>query len=239
MNKFNFLFNEEKNGRGRLTFLVVISLFAILFSSSFINAAPPFTSVNTVGIVIEHPIQEVIKVNQPHSFHFHLFNATDGKPFLNSSGIVCAFHLYNQSGIDILVIDNVTTESLYDWVQVIPAANITTSGTYAYVIQCNNSAIGGYYTNDFEVTPSGFVGTLGFYILILVLSLGIIILGFSKNDAPIVVLGAFGLVFVGLYVILFGIDGFRDYTYTWAFGIITIMLASYIGIKASYELIAD
>lgn len=89
----------------------------------------------------------------------------------------------------------------------------------------------------FEVTPSGFSGTLGFYFLILALSFGIILLGFYMEDAPIVILGSFGLYFVGLYILFFGIDGMKDPTYTWALGIIVLMLAAYISIRSAYELI--
>ena len=91
----------------------------------------------------------------------------------------------------------------------------------------------------FDVTPSGLLGTLGFYILILVLSIGIIILGFSKEDPIIVILGSFGLYFVGLYILFFGIDGVKDQVYTWAIGIITLMLAAYISLRSSWELIVD
>ena len=92
---------------------------------------------------------------------------------------------------------------------------------------------------DFDITPSGFAGTLGFYFLILLLSGGVIVLGFSKEDAPIVILGSFGLYFVGLYILFFGVDGFKDPIYTWALGIIILMLAAYISVRSAYELIVD
>jgi len=91
----------------------------------------------------------------------------------------------------------------------------------------------------FSITPSGFSGTFGFYILILFLSIGVIILGFVKNDAPIVILGSFGLYFIGMYILFFGIDGLKDPVYTWALGLIILMLAAYISIRSSYELIVD
>jgi len=91
----------------------------------------------------------------------------------------------------------------------------------------------------FEVTPSGFNGTLGFYILIFALSFGIIGLGFYLDDAPIVVLGSFGLYFVGLYILFNGISGMKDTVYTWAIGIIVLMLAAYISIRSAYEIITE
>jgi len=125
-----------------------------------------------------------------------------------------------------------------------------TGNNYEYQF-CDTGVIGDYsYTTcgdknghetceliTFVVTPSGFIGTLGFYVLVLVLSLGIMILGFALRDAVIVILSSFGLYFVGLYVLFFGIDGFRDPIYTWAIGIIILMLAAYISIKSALELL--
>jgi len=90
-----------------------------------------------------------------------------------------------------------------------------------------------------EITPNGFIGTLGFYILILVLSLGIIILGFSLGDAPIVILGSFGLYFIGLYILFYGLVGIKDLVYTWGLALIILGLAFYISVKSAWELIED
>jgi len=112
-------------------------------------------------------------------------------------------------------------------------------GTYVVSGEGDVDGTDTVFAYDFEITPSGFAGTLGFYILVLLLSAGIIVLGFAKNDAPIVILGSFGLYFVGIYILFFGVDGLKDPVYTWALGIIVLMLASYISIRSSYELIQD
>jgi len=91
----------------------------------------------------------------------------------------------------------------------------------------------------FEVTPDGFSGTLGFYALILVFSAGVIILGLTKRDAPITIIGSFGLYFVGLFVLFFGIDGMKDTVYTQSFAIMILFLAAYISIRSAYELITN
>lgn len=103
----------------------------------------------------------------------------------------------------------------------------TTCGDKAGVLTCEDIS--------FEITPTGFTGTLGFFALILLLSFGVILLGFSIQDAIIVVLGSFGLYFVGIYILFFGLDGIKDPIYTWAIGLITLMLAAYISIRAAYE----
>jgi len=100
----------------------------------------------------------------------------------------------------------------------------------------SNNTITEWYYN---VTPTGFAGTIGFYALVLLLSGGVIVLGFGKNDAPIVILGSFGLYFVGLFILLYGIDGIKDNIYTYGIAIIVLALASYISVKSAYELIVD
>jgi len=90
-------------------------------------------------------------------------------------------------------------------------------------------------SDTFDVTPDGFVGTLGFYILILILSLGIMILGFAIRDAWVVILGSFGFVLLGLFILLYGIDGMKDVAYTYGIGIITIMVGAYIGVRSAIE----
>lgn len=87
----------------------------------------------------------------------------------------------------------------------------------------------------FEVTTSGLTGTLGFFFIILILSIGVIILGYYVEDAWIVVLGSFALVLVGLYILFFGIDGVKDTVYTWGIGLIILMLGAYFGVKGTLE----
>jgi len=128
---------------------------------------------------------------------------------------------------------------------------MTKRGTEYNYTFCNTNEIGQYIVNgfctnttetvpwayNFEITPTGFKDTYGFYVLILLLSAGVIIFGFWIQDAPIVILGSLGLYFLGLYILYFGISDFKDPVYTWAIGIIILMVAAYISIKSAWELI--
>jgi len=119
--------------------------------------------------------------------------------------------------------------------------NTNSIGTYTYTVYGNKGGLS-YESSEegiFEVNSSGFKNTLGFYILILVLSLGIVIFGISLSDAPITILGSFGLYFLGLWILFNGIDNLKDPTYTWAIGLIVLGLAMYISFKSAYELIID
>lgn len=118
---------------------------------------------------------------------------------------------------------------------------------------CNTSQIGEYtvvgfgdldgtqtnFIYDFEITPTGFTDTYGFYLLILGIAIGILVLGFYIKDPPIVILGSFALTLIGLYVLFYGISGLNDAVYTWAIGIIILMLGGYIGIRSGIELIGE
>lgn len=110
-------------------------------------------------------------------------------------------------------------------------------GTYNYITYGNKGGLSyeSSETGMFEVTPSGFTGTLGFYILIILLSLGIVVLGYFVEDATVIIFGSFGLIFIGLYFLFNGINGIKDSVYTWGISIIILGLAFYLLAKASQE----
>lgn len=130
---------------------------------------------------------------------------------------------------------------------------MTKSGNLYNKTFCSTSKVGTYIVNgysdvdgqvtiwayDFDITPTGDINNPNFYYLIFIISLGVIIGGFAIKNGWIVVLGSFGLFYLGLYVILYGINGVKDTVYTWGFGIILLALAGYIAIKSAYEMIED
>ena len=93
--------------------------------------------------------------------------------------------------------------------------------------------------NNFEITPTGLTANLGFYILILIFSFGVIIFGVTRNDPTITLLGSFGLYFLGLYILFNGIVGVKDLVTTWAIGIIMLGLAMYVSLRSAYSLITE
>ena len=110
-------------------------------------------------------------------------------------------------------------------------------GIYKVDMTCIDGSLTGAETLYFEVTGSGFNSTLGFYALILIFSVGVMVLGFWKQDAIIVILGSFGLYFLGIWILYYGLAGFKDPIYTWSSGLIVLGLAFYISARSSYELI--
>jgi len=150
----------------------------------------------------------------------------------------CSYVNISVSNMDGFVLNNVVMSNNGSgvWIYNYLPLNV---GRYDVIGKGDLSGTDTSFATYFEVTGSGFVNTLGFYILILVLSLGIIIFGIGIADAPITILGSFGLYFVGLWILFNGIDNLKDPTYTWAIGLIVLGLAIYISFKSAYELIAD
>lgn len=95
------------------------------------------------------------------------------------------------------------------------------------------------FATYFEITPSGFQGTLGFYIVLICICAGVIILGFGIGEAWFVVLGGFALIVVGVYSINSGVAGFRDMFVTWAIGIFEISIGAILSIGSAIEKIED
>lgn len=140
--------------------------------------------------------------------------------------------------------------------QVLGQVKMTKTGTkYNYTSCAVSATTGKYIVNgfgdvdgvvtvfayDYTVTPSGTDDTksYNFYIIILVISGVVIAAGFLLKDAPITILGTFGLYFVGLYILFNGIAGIKDLITTWAIGIILLGIAMYISIRSAYELIEE
>jgi len=103
-----------------------------------------------------------------------------------------------------------------------------------------NTECGGItYPYDFEVTPSGFVGTLGFYFIILGILAGLLILGFTIKDGWFVVFSGMGFISLGIYSIMNGIAGFRDSLLTWGTSLFFIGIGAYLAINSAIEMIDE
>ena len=118
-------------------------------------------------------------------------------------------------------------------------SNFTQIGETCAGITCTDGSEDSVGSVCRDVTASGFNGTLGFYILIFGISIALIVAGFWIQDNWVIVLGGFALVFVGLFIMFFGIDIIKDTVYTWALGIIVLMTGAYFGIRGAIEAISD
>jgi hypothetical protein len=227
--------------------LLVFSLIII----PFVNAQPPQTIIySDAGIDIAFPHPDYLKQGEDFNITFWVYNSSNGA-YLNLDLIdQCTFYLLDDKGSNILRLQTddgikynrsieVSGSCQNCYYSTILGGNISQSGIYPLQIKCVASDLGGYLTSGYEVTPTGIISSIGYYILILIFSLGIIVLGLWSRDAPITILGSFGLYFLGIYILFFGIVGVKDTTYTWAISIIILGLAFYVSVRSAHELITD
>lgn len=66
------------------------------------------------------------------------------------------------------------------------------------------------FTYNFDVTPSGFLNTLGLYFIFLSILAGVNVLGFWIKEGWFVVIGGMGFIMLGIYSLNNGIAGFQD-----------------------------
>lgn len=176
-------------------------------------------------------IDDVFKLHQVIDYKKACFN----NGTYCSANAVCNYTIFNPDG-SVLIKNNQSTNqgSFHNLTFTVP--NI---GIYQVDMVCIDGTAKGSETLYFKVTGDGFNDTGWFYLLILVLSIGIMIIGFHLEDAPIVILGSFGLYFLGLYILFYGLVGIKDPIYTWSSGLIVLAVAFYISAKSSYELIVS
>ncbi len=114
--------------------------------------------------------------------------------------------------------------------------NITTpSGEWRVGGFCKDGSVTELVDFTFLVTPSGLANLFNFYTIIMLLSGVVIFFGFWIRDPWVVLLGTFGLYFVGLFILINGIVGVKDMVTTYSIAIIILAIAGYISIKTGLE----
>lgn len=239
-NKNRLKKREEGDRQPVKTFIVLGVIFSalLLFSFSLVSAQPPFDEQISGGLTIEFSKIDIIQQNTAHHFHFHVFNSTRFKDNTTTQCGLTIVDSYGDRTYKNAKIDY-HAGSENEWGINLIGTNFSSLGQYSCVVECNSTTEVGFTSFGFEVTPDGLDNTTMFYIIILILSAGVIIFGYYIQDATVILLGSFGLYFVGLYILFNGVDGFKDPVYTWAIGIIVLMLAVYFSIKAALETIVD
>lgn len=79
----------------------------------------------------------------------------------------------------------------------------------------------------YEVTGSGFVSTLGFFFLFIVIVTLIFALGIKLKNAYIMMLGSILVLILGFYIIINGLDFLKDTRTTWAIGLVVLFSGVY------------
>lgn len=165
---------------------------------------------------------------------------------------------YEQSKcVDIKTILNTTSVTLSTLTYpngTIPVSDITMQNiagkTFNYTF-CETDAIGTYiydyydsegnvYANSFEITPSGNSGNsnIYFFLFIIIFVYVIALIGFFGKNEIVALLGSFGLMWIGVYIVNNGIIIYLDWL-TNGIAYISIGLGAYFGFMAAYSLYQD
>lgn len=160
-------------------------------------------------------------------------SCVDIKTILNTSGVTLSTLSY-PSGSVIVKNKAMFNQTLMTW-------NYTTCktdqiGLYNYDYY---DAEGNTYVNSFEISPSGFSNTLGFYFILILIAGSVTALGFWIKDGWFAAIGGLGFVLIGLYSINYGIAGMRDMFITWGVGLFMMGAGAYLAINSTLEMINE
>jgi len=213
-----FLINEQKTGIGFL-----LSLF-LLFTFSFVTADVDTSTIN-----------DVFQVNEVISY---------SKPCINngtwcSGATTCNYTFYDRDNsirLNNVLATNVGVNGSSLWQHNL---SHTDTGLYKVDMVCVDTGLQGAETLYYEVTGDGTNNSIGFFAIILLLPLFMVVYGISKEDPTVTLLGSFGLYIVAIYTLFNGIAGTKDAVTTWGIGLIILSTAMYVSTRSAWELIAD
>ncbi len=129
---------------------------------------------------------------------------------------------------------------------------MTKDDTYYNYSFCNTSQLGTYIVNgfgdidgiktswsyDLDVTPSGDENVLGLFIIVIFIAYAIGFIGFFGKHEWVSVMGGFAMMLLGVYILINGIDVYRNFM-TIALSSITAGLGAIFALVPLLELLRD
>lgn len=141
------------NALGLKILLVAILLLPLVPApSTLVTQAPSGCQITPIS-------RDILKIGQNFDFNFHVFNLSNGIPLSNTT-LDCYFHFYNQTG-DHQFATKLTNDPysehqvINEWASRMDGGNISTTGFYAYIVQCNGTTLGCADKGYFQVTGNG------------------------------------------------------------------------------------
>lgn len=185
-------------------------LCMILFLS-LVSAVPPVTQVQqfTEGYVIADAKQYDLKLGEDYTYHFFLYNVSNGVVITDES-VWCQFFSANNNGV-IVTSGNVSFDTAGKfWYYYISPTTYNESGYYSFGINCQNTDAGGALASYFEVTPTGVsFDTQRAIIYGFILALIGMFLFFSINGIKKSTSGSWLIAYICLtYILLYLLIGF-------------------------------
>jgi hypothetical protein len=180
----------------------------MLLFLNLVSAVPPVTQVQQFpsGYVIADAKQYDLKLGEDYTYHFFLYNVSNGVVITNDS-VWCQFFSANHNGV-IVTAGNVSFDTAGKfWYYYISPTIYNESGYYSFVINCQNTDAGGALASYFYVSPSGnTLETSISMIILFVLSILIIFMVFAIRGIFKADEGGWQIVYICLsYILLFSV----------------------------------
>lgn len=198
----------------KLLFSFLLLFFVFFFSINTISAALPDNIADGVNFKTQQQNQSVSLVFSPQ-------NSTQ----CNVSYITLPDGTFTNVNLT-------TTSNGQVFNRTIAAGNFSQLGRTCFGLICTNSQDTGSLCID--VTPTGKANITTFLFIFLIIIALTFALGVSTRNNWVMMLASILTLFFGFFIIIYGIDIFKDTTTTWAVGLIVWALAI-IGIFKSAE----
>ena len=224
----------------KIRILSVMIMLLIFVNLGNLSAVPKVSDRITLApqVDIIPSLQQNIKQFDYHNLNFMTHNTTDGIHIDNET-LICRFVMEDHRGRIMTAQWPPYNETGDFWTAFILAGNFSRVGQYNWVIDCHDEqeTVGGVSTGSFLVNPSGFEfeNSSGFYWVMLLILVGIIILGFSIKEHWFVILGGMGLIMLGIYTINNGLLGQKDMFMTWGVALFEITVGAILSIGAGIQ----
>lgn len=231
---------ERKGVTPLILFLIVITLLPLASSAS------PFISASDNGCQITPIVRDTLSVNQAFDFNFHVFNFSNGVPLSNTT-LSCYFHLYNQTGdhsySTTLKNDPYSEHQVInEWAARLSETNFSSSGYYAYLVQCNGTQMGCEDKGAFKVIDNVVTDTASsdwrIFVILILLAMSLLVFSlWSESYAFSFITGA-AFILAGVYSMIYGFDGVTD-VYTRAIGFILLGIGVILAIISAFGMVGD
>jgi hypothetical protein len=183
-------------------------------------------------------VDVVVKQTTEHDLKRPCFNNGTTSGFCSASA-TCNISIVRPNG-QFLVNNSLMTNNVPFHNYTLKASETLDTGIHHAAMACTDAGQSGQDTFNILVSPSGVNDNSISSLLILsfafLFSIGIVMFGFAREDASIVMFGSIGLFLFGLYTLLNGVGNFRN-ELTFGTSLVMLGMAGYISFRAGMELI--
>lgn len=214
--KFNIEERKRKvNALNGFNLIFLSSIFIFLF---FISPASALTQTNinpSQGIQVTYPKIDTLKNNQGYNFTVQAYNISSG---VNLTTANCSIRISNPEGT--LLIKDTLVYNSGGFNKFISSGNFTRNGIISFTIYCEALGQGGFADGVITISPTGLQGTSAFYFILILIIVCLFVLGYSMENNYIMAFASISILFLGFFVLTYGIDIIKDTNTTRAIGFI-------------------